>query len=158
MKEKSKDRVQWVYSSGSNEELSERYDEWAKDYDQDLFTKDHFGISVSLAEGRLAVGARKDDGQDENDNDEIINSGQVPNFDFKPKSHYELGENLGMLDFDLASKTTGSRFVFVKDKLASLERAISNYMIDTHTKINGYTEISPPLLASENTMLSLIHI
>ena len=91
-------------------------------------------------------------GKDENDNVEIINSGQVPNFDFKPKSHYELGENLGMLDFDLASKTTGSRFVFVKDKLALLERAISNFMLDIHIIKNGYLEISPPLLASENSM------
>ena len=54
-----------------------------------------------------------------------------------------------MLDFDLATKTTGSRFVFVKDKLALLERAISNFMLDTHININGYTEISPPLIASE---------
>jgi len=92
------------------------------------------------------------DGKDENDNVEIIKSGKIPNFDFKPKSHYELGENLGMLDFDLATKTTGSRFVFVKDKLALLERAISNFMLDTHINKNSYKEISPPLLASENTM------
>ena len=57
-----------------------------------------------------------------------------------------------MLDFDLATRTTGSRFVFVKGQLAQLERAISNFMIDTHTKNNGYTEISPPLIASEQTM------
>ena len=57
-----------------------------------------------------------------------------------------------MLDFELATKTTGSRFVFVKDKLALLERAISNFMLDTHVLNNGYKEISPPLLASENTM------
>ena len=57
-----------------------------------------------------------------------------------------------MLDFDLATKTTGSRFVFVKDKLALLERAISNFMLDTHINVNGYTEISPPLIASEDTM------
>jgi seryl-tRNA synthetase len=57
-----------------------------------------------------------------------------------------------MLDFDLATKTTGSRFVFVKDKLALLERAISNFMIDIHVNQNGYQEISPPLIASENTM------
>ena len=57
-----------------------------------------------------------------------------------------------MLDFNLATKTTGSRFVFVKDKLALLERAISNFMLDTHIINNGYEEISPPLLASENTM------
>ena len=91
-------------------------------------------------------------GKDENDNVEIAKSGKIPNFDFQPKSHYELGENLCMLDFDLATKTTGSRFVFVKDKLALLERAISNFMIDMHTKNNGYQEISPPLIASEQTM------
>ena len=91
-------------------------------------------------------------GKDENDNVEINKSGKITKFDFNPKSHYELGENLGMLDFDLATKTTGSWFVFVKDKLALLERAISNFMLDTHILKNGYVEISPPLLASENTM------
>ena len=91
-------------------------------------------------------------GKDENDNVEISKSGKVPTFDFEPKSHYQLGENLEMLDFDLAAKTTGSRFVFVKDKLALLERALSNFMLDTHILKNGYKEISPPLLASENSM------
>ena len=91
-------------------------------------------------------------GKDENDNKEIVKVGNIKEFSFKPKSHYEIGEKLNMLDFELATKTTGSRFVFVKDKLASLERAISNFMIDTHTKNNGYTEISPPLIATDNTM------
>jgi seryl-tRNA synthetase len=91
-------------------------------------------------------------GKNENDNKEILKCGTLPKFDFIPKSHYELGEALGMLDFDLATKTTGSRFVFVKDKLALLERAISNFMLDTHININGYTEISPPLIATANTM------
>ena len=57
-----------------------------------------------------------------------------------------------MLDFELASKTTGSRFVFVKGHLALLERAISNFMIDTHTQLNGYQEISPPLIANTDSM------
>ncbi len=91
-------------------------------------------------------------GKDENDNLEVLKAGKVPEFDFKPKSHYELGENLGMLDFDLATKTTGSRFVFVKKELALLERALSNFMLDIHIVQNGYQEISPPLIASENTM------
>ena len=91
-------------------------------------------------------------GTDENDNVEISKSGEIPSFDFKPKTHYELGEKLNMLDFDLATKTTGSRFVFVKDKLALLERALSNFMLDKHVLANGYKEISPPLIASENTM------
>jgi seryl-tRNA synthetase len=91
-------------------------------------------------------------GKDENDNIEVLKSGKLPEFDFKPKSHYQLGEDLKMLDFDLATKTTGSRFVFVKNKLALLERALSNFMLDTHVNQNNYQEISPPLIASDNTM------
>ena len=91
-------------------------------------------------------------GVDENFNKEILKSGLIKKFSFEPKSHYELGEKLNMLDFDLAAKTTGSRFVFVKDKLAQLERAIANFMLDTHTQINGYKEISPPLIASDLSM------
>ena len=91
-------------------------------------------------------------GKNENDNIEISKSGTIAKFDFKLKTHYELGENLQMLDFDLATKTTGSRFVFVKGQLALLERALSNFMLDTHINKNGYLEISPPLMASENTM------
>ena len=91
-------------------------------------------------------------GKDENDNVEVLKAGKIPEFDFKPKSHYELGEDLDMLDFDLATKTTGSRFVFVKKELALLERALSNFMLDTHIVQNGYLEISPPLIASDNTM------
>ena len=91
-------------------------------------------------------------GKDENDNIEIGKFGKIPDFEFEPKSHYEIGENLKMLDFDLATKTTGARFVFVKNRLALLERALSNFMLDTHILKNGYLEISPPLLASDNTM------
>jgi len=91
-------------------------------------------------------------GKDENDNVELSKSGKIPDFDYKPKTHYELGENLKMLDFDLASKTTGSRFVFVINQLAILERALSNFMLDKHVTKNGYQEISPPLIVSENTM------
>ena len=92
------------------------------------------------------------DGKNEDENVEILKSGKIPEFDFNPKTHYELGENLKMLDFDLAAKTTSSRFVFVKKQLALLERALSNYMLNKHTLENGYQEISPPLIASENTM------
>ena len=91
-------------------------------------------------------------GKDENENLEVSKSGKIPEFDFKPKSHFDLGEKLGMLDFDLATKTTGARFVFVKDKLALMERAITNFMLDTHIHKNSYQEISPPLMASANTM------
>ena len=91
-------------------------------------------------------------GKDENSNVEIKKFGEIKKFDFKPKSHFELGKDLNMLDFDLATKTTGSRFVFVKNQLALLERALSNFMLDTHINKNNYLEISPPLIANENTM------
>ena len=91
-------------------------------------------------------------GLDETSNKVIETKGEIKSKNFKEKSHHELGEKLDMLDFDLATKTTGSRFVFVKDKLALLERALSNFMLDLHTSENGYKEISPPLMASENTM------
>ena len=91
-------------------------------------------------------------GSDEKSN-KIINSiGEIPEFSFKVQSHYDLGKKKGLLDFDLASKTTGARFVFLKGKLAELERAISNFMLDVHTKEFGYEEVSPPLIASESTM------
>tara|TARA_B100000941_G_scaffold184600_1_gene132683 strand:- start:1115 stop:2374 length:1260 start_codon:yes stop_codon:yes gene_type:complete len=91
-------------------------------------------------------------GKDEGSNKVVNTVGTIRNFDFKVKSHFELGEKLNMLDFDLATKTTGSRFVFIKNELAMLERAISNFMIDLHTKHNGYVEVSPPLVASYDSM------
>ena len=92
------------------------------------------------------------EGQDESHNSEVEKKGNIPEFKFKPKSHSELGDHLKMIDFDLASKTSGSRFVFLKNNLALLERALSNFMVDKHTSENGYTEISPPLIASESSM------
>ena len=91
-------------------------------------------------------------GQDEKANKELNKYGDISNFKFKPKSHFEIGKNLNLMDFDIAAKTSGSRFVFLKGNLAKLERAISDFMLDTHTKKFGYMEISPPLIASENAM------
>ena len=91
-------------------------------------------------------------GIDDKSNVEIKKIGTIPSFNFEPKPHYVLGENLNMLDFNLATKTSGSRFVFMKDKLALLERALNNFMLDTHIYENGYKEISPPLLVNENSM------
>ena len=91
-------------------------------------------------------------GEDEKSNKEINKYGNISNFKFKPKSHYEIGKNLNLMDFDLASKTSGARFVFLKGNLAKLERAISNFMLDTHTQKFGYLEVSPPLIASEEAM------
>ena len=91
-------------------------------------------------------------GPNEKYNKELSKVGKIPNFNFKPKSHHEIGINLNLMDFDTASKTSGSRFVFLKGNLAKLERAISDFMLDTHTKKFGYLEISPPLIASDEAM------
>jgi len=91
-------------------------------------------------------------GKDEKSNKELKKAGEIPKFNFKILSHYEIGKKLNLMDFDLATKTSGSRFVFLKGQLAELERAISNFMLDIHTKEFGYQEISPPLIASESTM------
>ena len=91
-------------------------------------------------------------GKNETSNKEIKKNGEIPTFDFKPLSHYEIGKKLNLMDFDTASKVSGSRFVFLKGNLAMLERAISNFMLDTHIKEFGYQEVSPPLIVSDKTM------
>jgi len=97
----------------------------------------------------------KDDvplGKDEKSNKEFTRVGEITKFNFKTDSHDVIGKKLNLMDFDVASKTSGSRFVFLKDKLALLERAISNFMLDIHTKKFGYQEISPPLIVNDSTM------
>ena len=91
-------------------------------------------------------------GKDEKSNKEIKKYGEISKFNFNPISHYEIGTKLNLMDFDAATKTSGARFVFLKGKLALLERAISNFMLDCHTKEFGYQEISPPLIVSDTTM------
>jgi len=91
-------------------------------------------------------------GIDEKTNKEIKKDGIIPTFTFEPLSHYKLGTNLNLMDFETATKISGSRFVFLKGKLAMLERAISNFMLDCHTKEFGYTEVSPPLIVTSETM------
>ena len=83
-------------------------------------------------------------GEDEEANQIVKTVGEIPKFDFTPKPHFELGENLDMLDFEQAGKVSGTRFVYLKNHLAKLERAIANFMLDKHTTEFGYTEIIPP--------------
>ena len=91
-------------------------------------------------------------GKDDRANKEINKIGQIPKFDFKPLSHDQIGQKIGQMDFEIASKTSGARFVFLKNQLALLERAISNFMLDIHTKEFGYQEISPPLIVNDSAM------
>ncbi len=91
-------------------------------------------------------------GKDEKANKEISKFGEIKKFEFKPLSHDQIGIKLEQMDFNIASKTSGARFVFLKNNLALLERAISNFMLDMHTQKFGYNEISPPLIVNDNTM------
>jgi seryl-tRNA synthetase len=86
------------------------------------------------------------DGKDETSNRVERTVGNVRNFAFKPKQHFELGEALGLMDFEAAAKLSGARFVVLKGPLARLERALALFMLDIHTTESGYTEIAPPLL------------
>ncbi len=91
-------------------------------------------------------------GEDEDDNVEIRKWGKPREFDFTPKAHYEVAEDLGILDFERAAKVTGSRFVFYKGLGARLERACYNYMLDLHSEEHGYLEVIPPYMTNEASM------
>lgn len=91
-------------------------------------------------------------GPDEKANKELRKVGDTPKFGFTPKQHFELGEALGLMDFETAAKLSGSRFVILKGPLARLERALAQFMLDLHTTEHGYTEIDPPLLVRDDTM------
>ncbi len=92
------------------------------------------------------------EGKGEEDNVEVKRYGQIPSFSFKPKEHYEIGENLGLMDSKQAAKMSGSRFTILKGSLAKLERALSQFMLDIHTQEFGYEEVSVPLLVRDEAM------
>ena len=85
-------------------------------------------------------------------NVEVRRWGRAPQFDFTPKPHWELGEQLGVLDLERAVKLTGARFAVYWDLGAKLERALANFMLDLHTREHGYTEVLPPYLVNSDSM------
>lgn len=123
---------------------------------------------IAAAEGtERAIGARLDeiladlpnlpapdvpDGEDEYDNEEIRRHGEPVRPAFQAKEHFDLGENLGLMSFDLAAKMSGARFVVLRGALARLERALASFMLDLHTVEHGYMEILPPYLVKDNAM------
>ncbi len=92
------------------------------------------------------------DGNDASDNVVIRHGGEKPSFNFQPKSHIELGCGLGVLNFEMAEQMSGSRFSFLIGDGARLERALAAFMLDLHTRRNGYTEVSPPLLVRDSAL------
>ncbi|MCE2510921.1 MAG: serine--tRNA ligase [Alphaproteobacteria bacterium] len=92
------------------------------------------------------------DGLDESASKELRVEGKKPDFSFEPKEHFEIGEALGLMDFEAAAKLSGARFVVLKGALARLERALSAFMLDLHRKEFGYEEVAPPCLVREEAL------
>jgi seryl-tRNA synthetase len=92
------------------------------------------------------------DGTDEHGNVEVRRWGNPPGHNFEPRQHFDVGETLKLMDFETAAKISGARFVVTKGKLAKLERALAQYMLDTQTEMNGYTEHNVPMLVNDKTM------
>jgi len=91
-------------------------------------------------------------GRDSSDNAEVSRWGDIPKFDFEPKAHWDLGEELGILDFKSGAKIAGARFTLYWDLGAKLERALINFMLDLHTREHGYREVLPPFMVNRTTM------
>jgi len=91
-------------------------------------------------------------GSSDEDNVEIRKFGEIPKFDFEPKAHWDIGADLGVLDPETAAKISGSRFTVYRGLGAKLERAITNFFLDTHTSKHGYTEVFPPFMVSRESM------
>ena len=91
-------------------------------------------------------------GKDDSENPEVRKWGQLPTFDFQPLNHWDVGENLGILDSERAAKVTGARFYYYIGAGARLERAVYNFMLDQHTQKDGYTEVIPPYIVNRESM------
>ncbi|MDX9710585.1 MAG: serine--tRNA ligase, partial [Trichloromonas sp.] len=91
-------------------------------------------------------------GASETDNREVKRWGDLPTFDFEPKAHWDIGEGLGILDFERGTKITGTRFTLYRGAAAKLERALINFMLDLHTGEHKYVEILPPLMVNRDSM------
>ena len=122
-----------------------------KDYDAELQV-----MSARLGQLMMSIPNRPDAsvpaGKDDSDNKEIRKFLTPTKFDFEPKAHWDIGHDLGILDPETGAKVAGSRFVFYKGLGARLERAVMNFMLNTHTEQNGYTEVIPPFVANQRSM------
>ena len=140
---KSKDKSNFEKSKKISEKISELEKRQSKS--QSELNKIIFSLP-NLAHEDVPVG------KDEKSNKLIKKEGEIKKFSFKEKSHVELGDKDQNIDFETSTKLSGSRFVLLKDKYAMLERALINFMLDTHVDNFEYTEISPPLIVNEDIM------
>ena len=114
--------------------------------DEETKVRDFLLNLPNLPHASVPVGASAED------NPVVRTWGEPPKFDFDPKAHWEIGENLGILDFERAAKITGARFALIKGKGALLERALINFMLDLHTEKHGYLEVLPPFMTNRASM------
>ncbi len=110
------------------------------------------GLDTALAEIPNLPAADVPDGADEAANREERRGGDIPTFDFKPREHFDIGEGLGLMDFERAGTMSGARFVVLTGALARMERALAAFMLDSHTTRSGYTEVNPPALVNDATL------
>ena len=94
-------------------------------------------------------------GKDEHDNVELHTWGEKPRFNFESRQHFDIGEWLGLMDFETAAKLSGARFVVLKGQMAKLERALGNFMVDLHTEHHGYIEVYAPLMLRDDAMFGV---
>jgi seryl-tRNA synthetase len=121
----------------SLETQAEARDAWVREFLLNLPNMPHESVPV---------GATSDD------NPVVKTWGEAPRFDFPPRAHWDIGEKLGILDFERAAKITGARFALLKGAGALMERALINFMLDLHTKKHGYLEVLPPFMTNEDSM------
>ena len=114
--------------------------------DTEVAHKDLMLIIPNIPHSSVAIGKSSED------NPEVRRWGEAPQFSFKPKPHWEIGENLRVLDFDRAAKMTGARFALYRGQGARLERALINFMLDLHTKEHHYLEVLPPFIVNRESM------
>jgi seryl-tRNA synthetase len=134
----SKARAALINASIKNlEDQAEAQDAWVREFLLNLPNIPHESVPL---------GASSDD------NPVVRTWGEAPRFDFPPKAHWDIGENLGILDFERAAKITGARFALLKGAGALMERALINFMLDLHTRKHGYTEVLPPFIVNADSL------
>ncbi len=140
-KSKGEDASELIASASVDKDMQEASEKQAREAEEKL--------EIELSGLPNIPGPDVPEGTDESANVTLREVGTVPSFDFEPKQHFELGEALGLLDFEAAAKLSGARFAVLRGPLARLHRAIANFMIDLHTEEHGYTEVAPPYLVRE---------
>src|SRR6266700_8010979 len=120
--------------------------------DEDVQRQAVAKLEAALAEVPKLPWGDVPDGKNADDNVEHHRFGAKRDYGFEPKQHFDLGETLGLMDFETAAKLSGARFVVLKGGLARMERALGQFMLDVHTGEHGYTEVNPPLLVRDDVM------